>query len=431
MIGVSPASADGNLAKPSSQPTLSIPVRFGYGMLGAALTFGIPFASVGPSFLVWPSFSELAALLLLAICALRVLGLVRVPARPALLSFHAIAYAFVVTTVTTALYSYPIVYPGWALTRFAQWTVLIVLVFFVLDSRRLEALAFGILVGAGLNAIAAVMELLGYSIRSMAISRLDLSNAGPWAPSVDEEFDVLIHGAAGLFSFSRTATGYVLGLSAALAVTLVRSRILLAAALLVLLLGIFATGSRLGFLTYLSIVVLYFLRTKKLVVQTVIIGTILLSAGVTANFLLPDWLDSTLAERLVGRGDDDYAEGAEGRWERQKRIFGLTAAELLFGAGAGNLGFALGLDREGFNFYGAHGFLFQYIASLGFIGSVLFLLATYATVQTVPLNQVRIGLLIALGLCAISDDLFFPTSSSGYLPILFFVAYRTAKGGAG
>jgi hypothetical protein len=397
-------------------------------VLGAMLTVGIPLASIGPSFLIWPSPSEISGLILFSVAAIAIAARPHdIPSIAGSSAAVALLYVLAATLVSTVINSYPPHYSGWALTRFVQWTALIVCLFYVFEDSVLRALGHGILFGALLSGASAVLEIAGFSISYELVSRLDQSRAGPWAVIVDAPFDVFVRGASGLFSFSRTATGYFLALSAAIAVCLIRSRIYLAFYLLVVGLGILATGSRLGFLSFVVILGAKFLHQRAFLLRGALVLSLVLVAGSFMAIIEPEWLDSALVERIVGRGDDNYAEGADGRWERQRLIFDLSTIELIFGTGAGNLGFALNLDREGLNFYGAHGFLFQYVASVGLLGTTLFFLCAASSFFYVRTTPLRLGLVVTLILCAISEDFFFPNAPGGHMPVFFFIAFRLAR----
>jgi len=339
--------------------------------------------------------------------------------------FLALGYTFVLTLIRTVASGYPEEYSGWVLARFLQWGLLISLVLFRLEERPVRRLLLGVLLGGVINAFAAVLDLLGYSVSTMLLRYVDLSRAGPWAVVVDDPFGVLVSGANGIFSFSRTATGFFLALSAASALLLVSNRLFRGVTVGVLAIGILATGSRLGFLSMMVVLVMFLIGTRS----KGVIASFAVVAAVVA-LVLPaffgDVLENPLIARLFGLGEDDFISGYEGRSERQQIILSLSTMQLLLGTGAGNLGFALGLDREGFNLYGAHGFLFQYFASVGLFGALLFFALIIAVMTNRRISGLAWGLLGAAVLCSVSDDFFFPNPSGGHIPVIFALLLRLA-----
>ena len=152
---------------------------------------------------------------------------------------------------------------------------------------------------------------------------------------------------------------------------MVRTMSILMVMQIVFLLGLFSTGSRLGFLIWSlvnAIIVWRIVKNKP--VYALPIGLFLFSLIVTVITFYAE--DFGLIGRLVGIGDENYETGLDGRVERQSKIIEL-GLKLITGVGAGNVGYALGLNEIGQNFYGAHGFVYQYTASLGVFGTILYL----------------------------------------------------------
>ena len=392
-------------------------------VLAIMLCIGTPVVSLGPSFIVWPSPSEIAGLLMIFIAFTDAKYHQKIPGNVKILLQLTFSYVLVITLVGSIFLANPIQYPGWAIFRFIEWFLLLPWILFSANKVWMGNFGIGLLFGGLINVITIILEFLDMSPRGLIIDTLDAANAGPWGKFANEEITLLMYGASGMFSFSRTATGFLLGIISALSYRQVESRMKNVAFQIVLLIGIIGTGSRLGFLTWLAVNIFGAAKDQRITIKNVaLIFGILLTVFIVYYLAVSE--DFLLAGRFFGVGEDNYSTGLDGRSERQLLIFELSLLQLIFGVGAGNLGFALGLNEVGLNFYGAHGFVFQYIASIGLIGTTFLLSSVLMVLRYFRFTAYSIPLCIGFFLCSVSDDFFFPTAQGMHLPLIFAATFR-------
>lgn len=409
------------------EDTTSGRIQFGFHVLiGTFFCAGVPLMSIGPSFITWFSTIEVAWFLLFAMQLRRGLPGV-VPTSVAAPALACALYTAIVSIGTALLASYPLEYSLWTTARFFQWLLLVPLLALRAGDTEIRALSWGVLIGALINSVVCIAQTQGISPVPFLMQAVNVESSGPWQVVFHHEIDPLdisVRGASGVYSYSRTSTGFLLGISSAFAVALFRPLWLRSAVLLLTLAGILATGSRLGLLPFFAIVIgsIILPRQRVLGIAALVVVTL---AGTQLFPMIVDQFDiGDAALRTVGLGPESYLDGLEGRQSRQEVIWLLPFWRLVLGVGAGNLGFALGLHIEGFSLYGAHGFAFQYLACLGAVGSALFLRLVYLLGRDLHFTALTYGVIAAIAVCAVSDDLLFPSSQAGHFPIIVAIAIR-------
>lgn len=404
--------------------------QFIFVIIGFGLCVGTPIISVGPSFIVWPTVSEVAFLLLLFV-GLPYIRKTAVPQPVFASGLFFYGYTILAALVIALSMDYPLEYPSWVIFRFGQWIVAIIVICHALPNATLRPIMQGLLAGLIVNIFSVYIQIAGGSVAAILMTFVDPSGAGPWGLVKDYKTDFLSieeRGAAGVFSYSRTATGFLFAILAGSIFT-EKLNVWRLVLLVLTATAIIGTGSRLGALSFIVVVLssITMNRRRGGVILLVPIAAFLLF--ITAAILQLN-VDNPFLARLIGSGQlgqETFEEGFQGREDRHSLIWELSILQLIFGAGAGLLGFALQLNLEGFAFYGAHGFIYQYLSSLGIFGSGLALLFVIQCFKHFKISSTMYGILIALAMCGITDDVMFPTAQGAHLPLIVALVYRACS----
>jgi len=386
-------------------------------ILGAMFGSGVPLYSLGPSFITWPSTSEIAYFILLAYMLLNKKNNI-FPAAVIINNVALWVYSLCITVFGAIIYSSNIIYPSWSFCRFTQWLVIIPILIYTKDTFLIRQLSLGLVVAGLINSAVMFFDIMNYSVLSYLLNNINIDQAGPWASRLDA--DPMIHGASSLFSFSRTANGFFVSLSAIASVFVFRkNHFKLILVLAILMIGVFMSQSRLGFITF-SIPIIYYLLNINAMSSVIsraalIVCFITLSVGV---FLISSNFDS----RVFNFGEGGYYSGINDRFERQSQLFELSDLTFFFGVGLGNLGAAL--DTYNRSIHGLHGFLNQYIANIGILGLILFSPLLLKFAGTVKTTFKSFPIFLPLLFAMTSEDFFFPTAEGMHIPIIYSVIFR-------
>jgi len=395
--------------------------------IGLGLCSTIPLVRIGPSFIVWPSASEISGYVLFFIATGRLLAGRRnmeagdsiLPRSYLSLWLLVVLYICVVTTVLTVWHGYTVLYPGWSLMRFVQWAVIIPYLLFVCRSAKIRLLILGIVLGGVVNVGVAVLQRYGYLTPETLFSHLCAGGGGRFG--VLAQKGLTKAESVGVFSYSRIATGFFLAFSFFAATLFVRDRMVRVVLLGVYACGIAFTGSRLGFAVFAFMLFAFFLHGRH---TPVVFCAVCLLGLLAAAFWRGIEQDYVIG-RLFGISET-YGSGLDLRAVRQLLVFKLPKIFILFGCGLGNLGSALGLSN--LRFYRAHGWLFTYAGELGVIGFSLLLLLAYVTVKRLGALQCSYGLagLACVVLSGLADDFMIPSAQAGHIPLITAIVLRFA-----
>jgi len=396
-------------------------------LLGFGLCSSVPIIPIGPSFIVWPSCSEIAGVVLLIIS---IHGHIRgKQGQPATFKVSAkhitytrlltVAYVFTVTVFLTRIGRFPIVYPAWSLIRFIQWAFIIPYILLMCEPRRLRFLAVGLTVGGILNAVACTAQRFGFLTPQDLFAHLNTLQGGPYALIAQNG---LPQGeSVGLFSYSRIATGFLLSLSFFAAMLLMRNPLLKILVLILFSIGIAFTGSRLAFtvFVFMASALLLCPRFTPIVFWSFCLISIL--AITSLHVVQNDYILGRL-----GGISETYTSGIQQRWERQAVVFGLPMKYITCGCGLGNLGSVIG--HTSFRFYRAHGCFFTYLGELGVIGILLLSYCTHILVKAVGALHSYFGIVVLFSIVfsCFLDDFMIPSGQSAHLPVVAAIVLRFA-----
>jgi hypothetical protein len=394
-------------------------------LTGLGLCSSIPIFKLGPSFILWPSSSEIVGVLLLLISMHAYIDIksnkrlnVDIKVKKFIpIGILTIAYIFLVTISSTFYENFAFTYPAWSLLRFLQWAVIIPYILFICKTEYITLLIMGIIIGGIINTLVSYMQKFGILVPVDIFFYLGVPGAGPWETLAKEG---LIKGESiGLFSFSRIATGFFLVLSFFATMLFLKSNCTRAVILIFFALGIAFTGCRLAGIIFMFMLLALFFHPKF--TPSVFFGgfiicifTLVYFSKVQNNFVLG---------RIIGISET-YSSGIAMRLERQNIIWNLSISQLFWGCGLGNLGSALGLTT--LKFYRAHGCCFTYLAEIGFVGVTLFLITIYKVAKEIGAFSAYFGYIIsgAILLSCFVDDFMIPSSQSTHLPLIAMIILR-------
>jgi len=396
-------------------------------LIGLGLCSTIPLAPIGPSFIVWPSTSEIAGYVLFVIAAGKLFGSRRgrqagygtLPRSYRSLWTLVVLYVCVVTTVLTVWHGYSALYPAWSLMRFAHWAVIISYLLFVCRPREIRLLVLGIVVGGIVNVGVAVLQRYGYLMPETLFSHLSTDGGGRFG--VLAEKGLTKAESVGVFSYTRIATAFFLAFSFFAGILFTRDGLFRLVLLIVFACGIIFTGSRLGFLVFLFMLVAFFLHGRH--------TPVVFCAGCLLGLLALTFWDMIQNDFVIGRlfgMSDTYERGVELRVVRQLLVFKLPKTFILFGCGLGNLGSALGLSS--LRFYRAHGWFFTYLGELGVVGVALLLILVSVTIKRLGALQSSYGVVVLLCIASsgFADDFMIPSAQAGHIPLITAIVLRFA-----
>ena len=387
-----------------------------YWLLGIALTLGAPILETGPSFVTFLSLQS-AALLVLAGFALLSRDTWR--ARTMILGIVFLIYVSVTSIATVLLYQYPPQFSAWVLCVFLVWVLVFVHLSLTSSVLRSELLS-GVLVGGWINIGVIFINLSGENFLAYWSAMINVERAGPWAHYFSADTAVYsIHGAIGLFSFSRTASGYFFAILYLL--TILKSKensrmFLFASTMYAAAIGL--TGSKLGFVLFtLFFAILAFRFFQRRPATAIVFGPVFVAIGACVLFYMvsPEFLG-----RIFGISDDGYGAFLEGRLERQAYILDLDPWEYVFGVGAGNLSFRTGADALGYRLYGLHNAVLQYVANIGIVGTILYTVFVASLVKF--WGGWRLVFLISALVSSVGDDFLFPSTQGSAIPVILILA---------
>jgi len=404
-------------------------MSFLYAALGISLCISVPLVSFGPSFAVWPSLS-LIALLSLGGLSLYNLALVigSMDKINGTLMWVIPLYLLIDTCLGLIQFNVPIQYPLWTLSVFFLWIIVIPWLFFEKDNYVMRALAWGIFIGAIINAFSVIADMYGMSPALLLLRQVNLDTSGPWQFLASPDF-FKYSGGVGLFSYSRTSTGFLLATVSALCFVLIdreRWRVMVQ---LIFFTAILYTGSRLGFLSWIFVMLSGY---RNAGVQK----GVLLLVGFISFFYMGLFFGFFDLDGLQGRLfnlNESYSHALSIRINHQISFMNGHASSLLkyvFGSGPGISGYALGLNKLGFNIYEAHGSIFQYLADVGAIGFILFVVVLIRAMKGCWRYFSLWGILLSFGLSTVVDDLFFPKTQSVFTPVIFAIVFIAMKSNA-
>jgi hypothetical protein len=393
-------------------------------LLGLGLCSSIPIVPLGPSFIVWPSTSEIAgsAFFILALYGFSRTGKGRLPGMGRVIGpiyIISILYICLTTLLFAGGNQFAVVYSVWSLLRILQWAVIIPYILFTCKPRHLQLLIIGIIIGGVINAIVSISQRFDFLTPRDLFAHLNTLGGGPYAVIAKKG---LVKGESiGIFSYTRIATGFFLSLSFFAAMIFFKRSFLIVPMLILFALGIVFTGSRLGFSVFVFMTMALFLHRKY--VRGLFFGFCILCLVVIiyANVIESDFVIG----RLVGISDT-YGEGIQSRMDRQMVVFGLPIGATLWGCGLGNLGSALGLTH--LRFYRSHGWFFTYLGEIGVFGTFLLSCSIFAIIKKLGALNSYFGIVI---LCVIVfsgfvDDFMIPSAQSAHLPLITAIVLRFA-----
>jgi hypothetical protein len=196
-------------------------IHFLYALIGLMLSCNVPLMSLeGISFVAMPTLAMMAAILLAANSMYHfnsTFHLIGIQGK--WLLCVALGYLFITTLVGTIQYRVPIQYPIWSLSIFFLWILVLPWLFVEENKEIIYVMSVGVLIGAVINSFAIIFDVWGMSpvlfiMKWFDVSQ-DISIAGPWGYLSEQNF-FKASGGVGLFSYSRTATGFFLAISTAL-----------------------------------------------------------------------------------------------------------------------------------------------------------------------------------------------------------------------
>ena len=387
-----------------------------YWLLGISLTLGAPFFETGPSFVTFLSPQLVATV---SLVGLALFSSTSWRAWPTLLGILFLVYVVVTALIIAVSYGYPLQYSGWVLSVFFIWVVVFIHLSCINRELRYKLLS-GLTTGGCINICMIFLNLSGTNFLPYWMAMVSADHAGPWAHYLlGDAAEYSVHGAIGLFSFSRTASGYFLAMIYPLFVLKHNEdwRLFLIASVIYGA-AIALTGSKLGFGVFILFFVVFFCRFVWRRPQFGIL------VGAVSLFVL-SWLIAAIVpqefiDRVLGISDDGYGATLEGRLERQQYFWVLDIWEYIFGVGAGSLSFRLGLDSEGFNLYGLHNSFFQFISNIGVVGTMLYVYFVGNLVKSWTGFSVLFG--VTALIAGLGDDFFFPSTQGVAIPIILAVA---------
>ena len=414
--------AKGIRAKAEIRPPLGVVL---WVLLGLGLCSSIPIAPIGPSFIVWPSTSEIAGLALFVV-AVHGLGKTRrkkphdkgvLPNSVATMLVVTVSYVFVSTIFLTSWHGYSVVYPAWSLMRFFQWAVIVCYVLFACGPRRIKLLVIGLVIGGAINAVVAMLQRYGYLSPQTLFAHVATYGAGPYGAIAKR--GVMGGESLGVFSYTRIATGFFLALSLMGSMLFVGNKRLQFALLILFTFGIVFTGSRLGFGVLVFLLVGLFLHGRHTPVVFHAVCLLAIVVIVCSGIIQNDFVIG----RLAGRSET-YSSGIEGRLARQLLVLKLPASSILFGCGLGNLGSALGLPD--LRLYRAHGWFFTYLGELGTVGFVLLSVCALTIAKASGVFRSSYGVIVlgCILLSGLADDFMIPSAQAAHLPVIAAIVLR-------
>jgi hypothetical protein len=251
---------------------------------------------------------------------------------------------------------------------------------------------------------------------------LSASGGGYWG-KIAERGKLIGGESIGVYSYSRVATGFFLGISTGLIVGYFRKWYAKIPLIALIFVGILFTGSRTGLASF-GIIILFIFFSKKHFLPICISVVIFMTSFV---FLFPFIQNDKVMGRFAGTSIT-YQDSVYGRFERHKAVLTLPFNNLLIGTGLGNLGSALNANENQMatKFYRAHGYVFTYLGEIGLIGSLLLAYAVFQMIYSVPkpLTKLSLGIIFATLFSGFTDDFMIPAASGGHLAIIVVVAFR-------
>jgi len=395
-------------------------------LIGVGLCSAIPIVRIGPSFITWPSCSEISgvALLLISLSGYRHISKYRPSISNSLkrqimpACLVTVLYISFITILFTGWNDFAIVYPMWATLRFLQWALIIPFILLVCKPQHLRLLVVGLIIGGVLNALVSILQRFGFLSPKTLFLHLDIPGAGPYGTIAEKG---LVSGESiGLFSYTRIATGFFLTLTFFAAVLFLKHRLLKISVLVFLAIGIVFTGSRtaivlLGF----ALLALAFDRKLSLVVLAVVFVV-----GILAVNYLPLFAEDARLGRLLNIGEERYSSGIKGRLERQSVLIDLPIQYQIFGCGMGNAGSALGFAD--LRLYRAHGYIITYLVEIGIVGTMLLSYCMYKLLVASGTFHSYYSLIVLgiIVLSGFSDDFMIPSAQSAHLPLIAMIVLR-------
>ena len=399
--------------------------------IGLSLCCTIPIVAIGPSFIIWPSSSELGGYALLVLAIKRYFGLNdrerravdRFGSNIKMLWIAVYWYIGVITLVMTDIMQFKMIYPGWTLFRLMQWFFIIPYLLFYCNEKEIKSLSYGILLGAIINGIVCILQRIGILMPSQLFAHLMYSSGGGYWAKIAERGGLIGGESIGIYSYSRVATGFFLGISPALIVTSARNWFVKISLLIVVLIGIAFTGSRTGLVAFFLVLFMLFFSKRYFLISAFIMIIFVLSVYIMLPFIQKD----KVMGRFVG-SSISYQDSLKGRTDRHDVVLSLPIDKLIFGCGLGNLGSALEKYESPIStdFYRAHGYMFTYLGEVGLIGSLLLSFATLKMLLSIPYKITRpaLGIILATIFSGFTDDFMIPAASGGHLALIVVIVYR-------
>lgn len=397
---------------------------------GFSLCSSVPLLPIGPSFITWLSAAEISGYILLFLAikdnlegissrdsSIKKTRLFKVKVA----GWLSIIYVVIITFIITSSLRYSNLYPIWSLIRLIHWSIVLPYILSVCSISNVRLLGLGIVLGGLINSFAAIAQKLNLLKVTDLVSYVgSLPGAGPWG-TIYENGGLLAEESIGIFSFSRTATGFFLAISIVLVISLFKRNVIKIIFMQVISIGLAMTGSRLGFFSLFFVLISLLISRKSRWLGVIALASFAIGIAFNFDALMQD----TVTGRLFGQGTGDFEAGFEGRAERQSAIFTLPIEFLFAGCGLGNLGSALGFSNIGLNFYRAHGFFATYLAEVGVLGILLIGRGVYLFIRNFHLSALAWSLLASVALSGFSDDFMIPSASASHIPIIVAVILRT------
>jgi len=387
-----------------------------------AQAFQIPVVSIGPSWALWPTFSDLflGVMLLYFLAGRRDFGDIS-KANSRILRILILICALT-SAVLLATYASNLLRGAQSATRAGSFGIF--QLYRLIQSTLVFRIAAGIPItprrmmmlsmSAG-TALFAVLVGLGGTYTALIRTRQlvshlpsDFSTSGPWAYLANTQMrDV---GTIG-YNHAYTALQIIMLVSLYLALQTNRSRVLVVVSLLASFGGVFLTGSRAGMAAMTFVLAAYFIRRPSMLIAAGSLSVLmLLGMGVAVDRLDIDF-GHTLARQLTLSEplDPGNLSGRQEIWSRALDMVREEPVRWAIGAGPGSA------TQLGSN---AHMLLLHILLEGGLFGLTIFGLAAYAVIHGLYERKSVAGPIlwatVALLISSLTQETFYPVPAFGH-----------------
>jgi len=403
--------------------------------------FMIPIRAIGPSWAVWPTFSDIAVLMLLLVSLLKVSSNIRIMSAPNKVILRSLLVIFSASTISYVLFI--VLFPSWSngltadnagvtfgafqLYRLVQFIIVFwVTALIPITVDRLVVLrrivdAVLIFVFAGV-----VLTYLDIIPKGILVAHLPsgLDVAGPWA-FYTTNFAGSGWGTIG-YNHAYVAAQVLMLIGLRICLSLDQKILTNGILLFVAMFAIFISGSRAGLAAALVFIVAALSKKPAYALVILIIGVILSAIIMSAVGDLPvgspeDILSMTTERQfmLTNAYDAESLNGRDEIWAHYLTTLKEEPSRWLVGSGFGS--------ASGKN---AHMLYLQIIFETGLIGLAIFVLVMYKILNYLRFYEKGIKpifwLTIALLVSTITQETFYPVPSLGHFLGLYLCTIAVA-----